>query len=103
MPSAWLSVALAAAGIASPAQSQGRAGTGHAVRTLSSHSSSAGIGQSHYSDGHAVIYIDEHVPARAVLLGNSFTGSLPSHSAGHGGHGIANSRHDHHPYRTLEQ
>lgn len=58
------------------------------------------MGVSHYPDGHSSIYTGEH--SRAGDSAHSASGpQVPFHSSGHGGHGYANSRHDHHPYRTL--
>ncbi len=87
--------------LAYPAAAQSHSAAAHPAVIAAGHSTSSEIGQSHYPDGHTVIYSGEHVAAGSSGSREARSSASPMHGSGHGGHSYGNSRHDHHPYVTL--
>lgn len=98
----WKMIAVPLMGLlAQSATAQSHGAAAHPAVVAAGHSTLSEIGQSHYPDGHTVIYSGEHVAAGNTGSWNARSSAFPTHGAGHGGHSYANSRHDHHPYATL--
>lgn len=98
MKARWFLLVAPAAFAAATALAQSHGGVTHSTAMETSHIGWSASGQSHYSDGHTVVYRGEHIPMRGTVQSNSVGWPIVPHTSGHRGHSYANSQHDHHPY-----